>query len=157
VIHDAEAPSNAAQGVANYGASSSARASWHIVADDNITIRTLADDRVAYHAYSPANQIGLGIELCGYASYSRYQWYRHQATLKRGAWQTARWCVKYNIPPKWLTDSQIIDEVPGLLTHGDVTRVLKKGSHTDPGKNFPRGYFQFLVQRRVKWILAERA
>jgi N-acetylmuramoyl-L-alanine amidase CwlA len=157
VIHDAEAPSNAARGVANYGASSSAKASWHMVVDDNVSIRQLGDDVVAYHAYSPANQIGLGIELCGYAAYSKLAWYRHQATLKRAAWQVARWCVKYDIPPRWLTGAQIIDEAPGMLTHADVTNILGKGNHSDPGPNFPRGYFQLLVRRRVRWILAERA
>ena len=150
VIHDAEGGS--AQGVANYGASGNAQASWHVTCDDTVAIRCLADDIVGYHAYSPANDIGLGLEICGYASWSKLTWFRHQATLKRAAWVTARWCVRYQIPPRWLTDQQLRDERPGLTYHAQVTRVLKKGSHTDPGKNFPFGYFLWLVQRRVRWI-----
>lgn len=147
VVHDAEGAN--AQGVAAYGASGNAQASWHVTCDDKVGIRCLADDVVAYHAYSPANDIGLGLEICGYASWSKLTWYRHQATLKRSAWVVARWCVRYNIPARWLKDDEIRAHKPGLLTHADVTRVLHKGSHTDPGKNFPKGYFLLLVRRRV--------
>lgn len=150
VIHDAEGGN--AQGVAAYGASTGAQASWHVTSDDKISIRCLPDDIIGYHAYSPANDIGLGLEICGYASWTKLQWYQHQATLKRSAWVTARWCVRYKIPARWLTDEQIRERRPGILTHWDVTRVLRKGSHTDPGKNFPRTYFMYLVRRRVGWL-----
>ena len=161
VIHDTEGSSSgyptqpSAQGVASYGASKSAKASWHVTCDDKLAIRTLGDNTIGYHAYSPANNIGLGLEICGFARWSKIQWYLHQATLKRAAWVTARWCVKYGIPARWLTDSEIRAQKPGLLTHADVTRALKLGSHTDPGPNFPRYYFLMLVKRRVRWLTAE--
>lgn len=154
VIHDAEGGS--ADGVAAYGASGNAQASWHVTCDNKKSIRCLGDDVVAYHAYSPANEIGLGIELCGYARWSKLQWFQHQATLKRAAWVVARWCVKYDVPPRWLTPAQIRTQQKGVLKHADVTRVLGKGSHTDPGPNFPGGYFMWLVQRRVKWLKKAR-
>jgi N-acetylmuramoyl-L-alanine amidase CwlA len=149
VIHDAEGSS--AQGVANYGVTATS-ASWHVTVDDVVAIRCLADDIVAYHAYSPANEIGLGLEICGYAAWSKATWFRHQSTLKRAAWVTARWCVKYDIPVRWLTDQQLRNEACGLTYHAQITRVFRKGSHTDPGKGFPYGYFLYLVKRRVGWL-----
>lgn len=149
VIHDAEGSS--AQGVANYGVTTKS-ASWHVTVDDTIAIRCLADDIVAYHAYSPANDIGLGIELCGYARWSKKDWYIHQSTLKRAAWVVARWCQRYGIPAEWISDSGLKAQHKGITYHAQITRVLKKGSHTDPGPNFPFTYFMWLVKRRVKWL-----
>lgn len=152
VIHDAEGAS--AKGIASYGASGNAQASWHFACDNDNLIRCLADDVIAWHAYSPANQIGLAIELAGYASWSKLTWFRHQATLKRAAWQVARWAVKYNIPARILTKRQLKAQLAGITFHVDITKGLGVGSHTDPGPNFPRGYFMFLVRRRIKWIKA---
>ena len=101
VIHDAEG--STAAGVAAYGASRSAKASWHWAVDDKQAIRCLPDDVVAWAAPG-ANNDGIQIELCGFARWSKPTWYRHQATLKRGAWVAAEACVNYGIPVRWLTD-----------------------------------------------------
>lgn len=149
VIHDAEGGD--AQGVARYGVTTKS-ASWHVTVDDNVAIRCAGDGTIAYHAYSPANDIGLGLEICGYAAWTRRQWFVRQATLKRAAWVTARWCVKYQIPPRWLSDRELLGNKKGVTYHAQITRVLREGSHTDPGKGFPYGYFMWLVQRRVRWL-----
>src|SRR3990167_8961683 len=128
VIHDAEAPSDAAKGVANYGATTERKVSWHVVCDDNLLIRQLPDLTVAWTA-PPLNTNGLNIELCGRASYSKVKWYLHQATLKRAAWQVARWCRDYNVPPRWLSNTELDEgEDKGIVTHSQVSEVWKKSS-----------------------------
>jgi hypothetical protein len=154
VIHDAEG--STAAGVAAYGASGQRNASWHATVDDKEVIVQLPDNIVAWAAPG-ANTDGLQLELCGYARWSKLTWYRHQSTLKRAAWHTARWCVEHNIPPKWVTDKGLKNGDLGLTSHVQVNRVYKGSDHPDPGKGFPYGYFQYLVQRRVKWLKEERA
>ena len=154
VIHDTESGPGTAPAVAKWGASSGAKghASWHFTVDDNVLIRCLPDDIVSYTAYSPANDYGLHIEIVGRASWTRREWYMHQATLKRAAWQVARWANTYKIPIEELSDSALRNGRPGITTHAQCTRVFKKGSHTDPGKNFPMTYFLWLCRRRLKWL-----
>lgn len=154
VIHDTESPPNSAQGVANYGATTDRKVSWHVVVDNNKAIRCVADNKIAWTA-PPKNSDGLHVEICGYASYSKVQWFRNQSSLKRAAWVVARWCVKYDIPPVLLTDSALKGGRSGITTHAQVSRVYKQTDHTDPGKNFPMGYFMYLVRRRVDWLSGE--
>lgn len=160
VIHDTEGSARAfptqpsARAIARWGAGAKT-ASWHFVVDENVLIRCVPDDIVAWTAPG-ANGDGLNIEICGYARWSKFQWFKHQATLKRAAWQVARWCVLYNIPPRWLSDRQLRDGVSeGLVTHAQVSEVFKKSDHSDPGPNFPKGYFLWLVKRRIKWLRRE--
>lgn len=150
VMHDTEG--GTARGVASYFASRSARASTHWVVDQERAVRCLPDDVIPWGAPG-ANTDGIHIEQCGYAKWSRLQWYRHQATLKRSAWVAARTCVRYGIPARWLTDKQLRDGVSeGFVTHNQVSRVFRGSSHWDPGPNYPRTYFIRLVKRRVGWI-----
>jgi N-acetylmuramoyl-L-alanine amidase CwlA len=149
VIHDAEGAN--AKGVAAYGASGQKNASWHMTVDDDYLIRQLPDNMVAWAAPG-ANNDGLQLEICGYARWSKLTWYRHQATLKRAAWQTARWCFDHGIPARYLTDSQLSKGYEGITFHAQVSHVYRGSDHTDPGPNFPKRYFLFLVQRRLKWI-----
>lgn len=149
VIHDAEGAN--AKGVAAYGASGQRNASWHMTVDDNYLIQQLPDNIVAWAAPG-ANSDGLQLEICGFASWSKLQWYQHQSTLKRAAWQVARWCREHGIPARYLTDAQLRNGSAGITTHAQVNRVYKGSNHTDPGKNFPLGYFLFLVKRRIKWL-----
>ena len=159
VVHDTEGngypKQPPAMGVARYGASSAARASWHFTVDQKEAVRCLPDDVVGWAAPG-ANTDGLQLEICGYARWSRLAWYRHQATLKRSAWVVARWCVRYGIPVRWLTDRQLSDRASeGLATHVQCSRVFKGSDHTDPGPNFPADYFLWLVKRRVRWLQQE--
>lgn len=152
VVHSAEAPSNAAPGVARYGATTNRSVSWHVVVDDERRIRCLPDTFVAWAAPG-VNRSGLQIELCGYARYSRLDWYRHQATLKRAAWQVAEWCKRYGIPARWLADDELERGAKeGIVTHAQVSRVYRRSDHWDPGKGFPERYFMLLVRRRLRWL-----
>lgn len=150
VVHDAEGAS--AKGVANYGATTPTVVSWHVTCDDSVLIRCLPDLVIAWAA-PPCNTSGLQLELCGFARWSKLEWYRHQATLKRGAWQVARWCKLYGLPVRWLTDAELASgKHEGIVTHAQVSRVYGKSDHSDPGRNFPSRYFMYLVRRRRKWL-----
>lgn len=149
VIHDAEG--GIAKNVASWGASGQRNASWHYVVDDTHLIQQVKDDVIAWTAPG-TNRDGLQLEICGFARWSKLEWYRHQSTLKRAAWQVARWCDRYGIPARWLTDAQLLGGGEGLTTHAQASRVYGGSDHTDPGPNFPKGYFLFLVQRRLKWL-----
>lgn len=155
VIHDAEGGS--AKGVANYGATTDRSVSWHFTCDNDYLIRCLPDSFIAWAA-PPCNTNGLQLELCGFARWSRFQWYLHQSTLKRGAWQVAAWCRAYNIPARWLTNQELDEgEDKGIVTHAQVSQVFGMSDHSDPGKNFPRGYFMRLVRRRIRWLSLDDA
>ena len=151
VIHTAESPWDAAEGVANYGARTDRKVSWHVVVDDEVAIRQLPDSLVSWTA-PPRNSDGLHIEICGRAAASKIEWYRHQANLKRAAWIVAEWCKTHDIPARWLTDRQLDHNYAGLTTHRQVSRVYRKSDHTDPGPHFPSRYFLYLVKRRIRWL-----
>jgi N-acetyl-anhydromuramyl-L-alanine amidase AmpD len=148
VVHDAEGAN--AKNVAAWGAGGQRNASWHFVVDDTHLIRQVPDNVIAWTAPG-TNKTGLQIEICGFARWSKLTWYRHQSTLKRAAWQVARWCHEYDIPARYMTDAQLANGYIGITFHAQATRVFG-GSHTDPGPNFPYSYFLFLVKRRLKWL-----
>lgn len=150
VMHDTEG--GTAQSVSSYFASRSSAASTHWVVDEKEAVRCLPDDVVPWGAPG-ANRDGIHIEQCGWARWSVKDWFVHQSTLKRSAWVAARTCHRYRIPVRWLTDRQLRDGVSeGLTYHGQVSKVFRGSDHSDPGPNFPKGYFLRLVKRRVKWI-----
>jgi hypothetical protein len=69
--------------------------------------------------------------------------------LQRAAVQVARDCKKWNIPIRKITPAQAADGVKGILGHGDVTKAFPadKGTHTDPGPNFPWSDFLAMVEK----------
>jgi hypothetical protein len=149
VIHDGETQESgtAAEGMANWFSRSSTRASSHTTHDSNSDIRCVYDDDTAWCAPG-ANADGLHLELAGIAAQTPAEWADPYsiATMKRGASQAAEWSLKYNIPPRWLTDAQLADGVTkGFTTHVQVTRVFKRSNHTDPGKSFPYETFMAFV------------
>ena len=97
-------------------------------------------DTLVYHAIG-GNHFGIGIELCGFASYSRTQWLLRRAQRVALAELLARLCHHYGLgQPTHLRN---------VLTHADVTRLNNvAGGHTDPGKNFPMDAVIKLARKR---------
>ena len=76
---------------------------------------------------------------------------------RRAAYRVAKWCWLYSIGPKWLTDRQLAGGTArGLTTHKQVTEVFKRGTHWDPGPNFPRDVFLGWVREYLADIDSER-
>lgn len=142
VIHSAEG--STALGVANFFATS-AQASTQLAVDDHGCFRMLGDLTIPWGAPG-ANLDGLHVEICGFAHWDEAEWLRHAAMLERTAYKVAKWCWRYAIPVRWLSDKQLANGTAhGLTTHAQVSRVFKKSDHTDPGPNFPRRHFLRLV------------
>lgn len=151
VIHTPEWPESAsgAEAVARYFASmpDGRQASCHITVDSDSIVQCVKDSYVAYAAPG-ANHDGIQIELTGYAGQSRAQW-RDKFSLAGvmlAADATAQYCLKYNIPPRRLSDDQLKAGERGIVGHDQVSRVYKKSDHTDPGSYFPWERFVALVK-----------
>lgn len=157
VIHDMEFPEEekTAKKVADYFTHPDTPSSAHICVDSDSIVQCVLDRDVAYGAPG-ANQDGIQIELAGFGSQTREQWLDSYSKrlLERAADATAQYCLKYDIPPRQLTNAQLADKKSkGLVGHRQVSEVFKKSTHTDPGPNFPWDVFLTLVQQ----ALARRA
>jgi hypothetical protein len=144
VLHDTESGEDSARAVARYFASSSARGSTHLVVDDATCYRTLGNDQVPWGAKG-ANYAGFHIEQCGYARWSTVVWKRHMGTLRRAAYKTALHCRYFNIPVQWVDRAGLLAGKRGITTHAECSKAFG-GSHTDPGKGWPRVIFMGLVR-----------
>lgn len=146
VIHDMEAPENSttAESVASYFAGSNApRASTHYNIDNDTVVQSVKDGDTAWCAPG-ANANGLHFEHAGYARQSRSEWLDSygKKMLELSAKLVAEKCRAYSIPVVHLSPDDIRAGRRGIVGHWDVTRAYPgKGSHTDPGANFPWDYY----------------
>lgn len=153
VIHSAEGRS--AAGVANYFAGS-AQASTQLAVDDKECWRMLPDLVIPWGAPG-ANSDGLHVEICGFAKWTRMEWFAREPMLRRSAYKVAKWCWLYGISARWLSDKQLANgTASGLVTHVQVSKVFKKSSHWDPGPNFPKVVFLEWVKEYLQEIKSER-
>lgn len=131
----------------------SPKASAHFCVDSNSAVRIVDDKDVAWAAPG-ANANGLHIEMAGVAAQTRAQWLDPYSlkVLDRAAQIAADWCNKYGIPARALKPKQVrARKLRGICGHWDVTRAFPdKGSHTDPGRNFPWNVFIPKVQALLK-------
>lgn len=157
ILHDEEAPTarSAAAWFANPRACGNGGpcGSAHLAMDDKECYRTLSDSIIPWAAPG-ANTNGLHIEMAGFAAWKKWQWLKHKRMLDRAADRVARWCVKYDIPPRFLSPSELKAGRKGISTHANVTKAFG-GSHTDPGLFFPRRRFMRKVRARVAELKAK--
>lgn len=146
VLHDMEAPEKGetAENVAKWFAGKTApQASAHYCCDNNSTVRCVWDSDIAWAAPG-ANAQGLHIECAGYAKQGRTDWldgYSKAMLDTQVIPLVARLCKKYTIPAVKLTPQQVAAGKRGICGHLDVTRAFPgKGTHVDPGPNFPWDY-----------------
>jgi N-acetyl-anhydromuramyl-L-alanine amidase AmpD len=155
VIHTMESqekPGTSKRVAAWFSGPTAPRASAHLCVDDKDVVRVVEDSDIAWGAPG-GNSDGLHIELAGTASQNSSEWSDaySQALLQKAASAVADWCRKYSIPVRRLTPSQIQDKrSKGICGHVDVTLAFpEKGSHVDPGKNFPWDLFLNLVHQSM--------
>lgn len=129
-------------------------ASAHAVVDDSSVIQCVQWDDVAYAA-PPMNDVGIHIELCGWAKQSADEWddeySRREIAL--AAELVAAICDAEKIPATWLDDDALRfwkahgpGSIKGITDHATISRVFRVSDHTDPGPNFPRVDFIERVQ-----------
>jgi N-acetyl-anhydromuramyl-L-alanine amidase AmpD len=116
------------------------QASAHYCVDAIDVIQCVGESDIAWAAPG-ANANGLHIEHAGRAGQTVEQWADAYsvATLERSAALCADLCRRYGIPIKRLGPDEVKVGARGICGHVDVTRAFpeKKGTHWDPGPNFP--------------------
>lgn len=157
-VHTMEAPEGpqTAENVAIYFDRVNADAHWCV--DNNSRTRVIPDNFIAW-TLPGANTRSLNIEIAGYARQTALDWedsYSVEA-LEIAAICAAEWVIKYIIPIRKLTDTQILAGEKGFVGHVDVNRVYKKSSHWDPGPAFPWPYFLDRVRVNVALIRGQVA
>lgn len=114
-----------AEGAARWFANPRSAGSAHLVVDDHEVWRCVDDMVVAWHAVG-FNTIGLGLEIAGFAEWSRDEWLAHEPRLVEAARIHAGWNRVYGIPLVESTSR-------GCHSHAG----LPGNSHWDPGSGFP--------------------
>lgn len=162
VIHSAEASDDigqdtTAEGVARYFAQSSTRASTQLAVDRDSCVRMLSDLIVPWGA-TGANSVGLHVEICGRARWTRSEWLERPTMLRRAAYKVARWCWQYTIQPRWVSVDQLRAQTArGITTHAYVNQAFKGGTHWDPGPDFPKDLFMEWIKEYYAELKKERA
>ncbi len=165
VIHSTVSPCEVggARKIAAYFRSPAAGGSAHYVVDPGETVQSAYDSVIAWHA--PPNQHSLGIEMCDVpgpvpgeprrsarwkALRRSWRWARpdQRRMLARTARLTARLCLAYDVPVRFLTPAQLRAGRAGITTHNNVSRAWGQSTHWDPGW-WPRRRFMRLVRKRV--------
>jgi len=154
VLHDEEAWT--ARGAAAWFANHASQGSAQLCVDDKECYRTLSDLDIPWGAPG-ANTNGLHIEQAGFAAWKKWQWLKHRRQLNKVADRVAHWCVRYNIPPRFVDASELRAGKKGVTTHAEVSKAFG-GTHTDPGFFYPRRRVMRKIRRRVAEIRkAQRA
>lgn len=144
VAHSMESPEKpgTARAVANWFAGRLGTppiASAHFCIDGTETIQCVPLDEQGAHAPG-ANRRSVGIEHAGRASQTAAQWADADSRLilARSARLCAELLRELGIPLKRLDFAAVRAGEAGICGHHDVTKAFPdKGSHTDPGVNFP--------------------
>lgn len=163
VIHDMEASqgTTTAEAVGNYFAGPDApQASAHVGFDEHEGCIYVPAHDIAWGAPN-ANTYGYQIEHAGYAKNNRGDWLNpdNRMMLERSAEWAAIKATEFGIKLHHMTDDDNIyaamtgsSEHSGFVGHLDVSRVsaarnlLGDHTHTDPGENWPWGYYIDLVK-----------
>lgn len=153
VIHDMEYPEalDAAEQVAQFFARQKkdpkTGSSAHYNVDTDSVVQSVAEHDVAWHAPG-ANHNGIGIEHAGYAAQRAEQWADEysDAELRLSARLSADLCTRHKLPAVYVDAAGLLRGERGITTHWQVTLAFKRGSHTDPGPNFPMAHYVGLVR-----------
>lgn len=125
------------------------RSSAHYAVDSDSIVQMVKDDDVAWAAPG-ANRNGLHIEHAGKARQTALQWRDafSEPMLLLSAQLTARKCKAYGIPMRFVDRHGLDAGERGITTHNEVTRsnLSERGTHTDPGKNFPMDWYLSCVR-----------
>jgi len=96
-----------------------------------------------YASWSVLSANSRSINLCfagSKASWTRDQWMKQSKAIDVAAYLVVQDCKKYGIDIKVIAPPYS-GRIPGISDHRYVTQVLKDGSHTDVGDQFPWDYF----------------
>lgn len=147
LLHTQEGDGNA-DSLARFLGNPANEVSYHYTvsqANGGVTVVDVVDtDRASWSVLSANNR---SINLCfagSRASWSTAEWMRNSKAIDVAAYLAVQDCRKYGIPLKVIAPPYTAGRA-GISDHNYVTQVLRDGSHTDVGKNFPWRYFESKV------------
>ncbi len=125
------------------------RSSAHYAIDCDSIVQMVRRQDVAWAAPG-ANRHGIHLEHAGKARQTAAQWRDafSEPMLQRSAILCAQICKRHCIPIRFVDRHQLDLGNKGITTHNEVTRsnLSDRGTHTDPGKNFPMDWYLGLVR-----------
>ena len=128
------------------------KSSAHYAIDCDSIVQMVRDKDVAWAAPG-ANRHGLHLEHAGRSRQTSAQWRDafSEPMLQLSAWVCARACREFALPVNFVTRDGLDRGERGITTHNEVTRsnLSDRGSHTDPGPNFPMDWYLGLVSNAV--------
>jgi peptidoglycan hydrolase-like protein with peptidoglycan-binding domain/N-acetyl-anhydromuramyl-L-alanine amidase AmpD len=148
-IHSAECQEvpTGAEAVAHYFQIIDRPASAHFAVDNDSAVQCVPMNDVAFAAGTHANQIGIHLELAGYARQTVADWHDAYSTaeLSRAAELTAAICRRFEIPPVALDAAALRGGGRGISTHRCASEAWRESDHQDPGTAFPMAEFIAMV------------
>ncbi|MDT4991410.1 MAG: hypothetical protein QOH97_1302 [Actinoplanes sp.] len=163
VIHTTEGSEgpNSAEDGASYDQRRTDGTSTHFFCDADSTVQCVRTADVAHAARTQGNRRGIQYELCGRAGQGAAGWADpvSEGTLRQAAKQVARDAAKWGIPVRHLSVAQVASGDKGICGHADVTKAFPqdRGTHTDPGPNFPWSHFLELVRAELEDLPMDQA
>jgi hypothetical protein len=150
VVHQTEGPS--AESAAHYF-TYRPDGSAHLCVDDQKCFRCLNDSQIAC-GVTDVNSWTLHIEQAGFSTWNKAQWMSsaHRKQMDHVAYHVAKWLDEYDLPNRFLTTADFNRDgaQQGWTTHNELSlSSISSSTHTDPGKGWPRQYFE----RRVRAYL----
>ena len=139
VIHCTDSPADAFQGVINYFSGDSPQGvGAHFLIGKDKTVQMAPYDALCYHCPG-GNALGIGFELTGEESDSKWAWRKRRKQRKLAANRVAwlHWKLGWGTPRRGKT----------VFGHGDFP---PPNDHTDPGPNFPWVLFMAATRRSYR-------
>lgn len=109
--------------------------------DQGVTVVDVVDTDLASWSVLSANNRSINLCFAGSSvKWSVDQWMRNSKAIDAAAWLAVQDARKYKFPTTVLAPPYTAGRA-GISDHAYVTKVLKDGSHSDVGPNFPWVYF----------------
>ena len=152
VIHTMEMDEKGttAENCAQWFQNPTAKVSAHYCVDSDSIVQCVLDKDVAWAAPG-ANSNGVHIEHAGRAAQTGRDWGDEfsLAMLERSAALAAELCRAHRIPVAWLYAPDLQAGKRGITTHDAVSKAFKRGTHWDPGRNFPIERYLAAIRRAL--------
>lgn len=142
-IH-ATANTASARDEATYAKRREDQVSSHYYVDKVNIVQSLNTDYGANHAGAQwPNDHCIAYECTGLNAWDEDEW-TARINFDAMAKQMARDCIRWNIPVRRLSITQLRNHERGINTHNDCRLAFGGTTHTDPGPNFP---LKYLIQK----------
>lgn len=134
----AERPGAALQLALGWFGRPEAQVSAHVIADADQVVECVKPEDTAWHCAN-GNAAGYGLEIVGRAGQTEVDWSDDYSLAALGhacAWVKSLPQLAH-VPRRWLSNQELRNGQPGMVTHYQVGQVLGGTTHTDPGAHFP--------------------